>query len=185
MDRRKFLKKSTTLSLAHLGLAPVLLGSAPLFAASLPTNIVDFSATQLSQAIRLGNVSCVETMQAYLEHIHRYNPSYNAIVSMVEDDDLIAQATDADDAIAKQNYRGWMHGFPHAAKDLTPVKGLRFTSGSPMFANRIAEQDSGLVKSIRDSGAIFIGKTNTPEFGLGSQSYNPVLVPPAVPMILR
>jgi len=174
MDRRKFLKKSTTLSLAHLGLSPVLLGSSPLFAASLPTNIVDFSATQLSQAIRLGNVSCVETMQAYLEHIHRYNPSYNAIVSMVEDDELMAQATDADEAIAKQNYRGWMHGFPHAAKDLTPVKGLRFTSGSPMFANRIAEQDSGLVKKMRDSGAIFIGKTNTPEFGLGSQSYNPV-----------
>jgi amidase len=174
MDRRKFLKKSATLSLSHLGLSSVLLGGAPLFAASLPANIVDFSATQLSQAIRLGNVSCVETMQAYLEHIHRYNPSYNAIVSMVEDDDLMAQATDADEAIAKQSYRGWMHGFPHAAKDLTPVKGLRFTSGSPMFANRIAQQDSALVKNVRDSGAIFIGKTNTPEFGLGSQSYNPV-----------
>lgn len=170
MDRRHFIKNSSLLTLGAgaWGISP---GG---FAAALPTSIVDFSATQLSQAIRLGNVSCVETMQAYLTHIHRYNPTYNAIVSMVEDNDLLVQARDADSELAKQQYRGWMHGLPHAVKDLTPVKGLTFTSGSPMFADRVAEEDSAMVKRMRDSGAIFIGKTNTPEFGLGSQSYNPV-----------
>lgn len=170
MDRRSFLKKSIT-----LGAVPALgFQGASLFAAQLPANIVDFSATQLSQAIRLGSVSCAEVMEAYLTHIHRYNPSYNAIVSMVDDEDLLAQAREADSAKAKGDYRGWMHGMPHAVKDLTAVKGLRFTSGSPMFANRIAEQDSELVMRLRASGAIFVGKTNTPEFGLGSQSYNQV-----------
>ncbi|MGI9550291.1 MAG: amidase, partial [Aurantibacter sp.] len=66
------------------------------------------------------------------------------------------------------------HGMPHAIKDLAPVAGLRHTDGSPMFADRIAEEDGALVAKIRKQGAIFIGKTNTPEFGLGSQSYNPV-----------
>lgn len=170
MDRRDFIKKSSTLAFG----AGAISGSAANFAAALPASIVDFSATQLSQSIRLGHVSCVETMQSYLEHIHRYNPTYNAIVSLVEDDELLIQAREADAAIARAQYRGWMHGFPHAVKDLAPVKGLVFTSGSPMFADRVADEDSAMVKRMRDSGAIFIGKTNTPEFGLGSQSYNPV-----------
>ncbi|MFK7862605.1 MAG: amidase [Pseudohongiellaceae bacterium] len=170
MDRRKFIKNSSILA---LGVGAI--GNAPSgFAASLPANIIDFTATQLSQAIRLSNVSCVETMQAYLAHIDRFNPTYNAIVGRVESDNLLNLAREADADIAGGNYRGWMHGFPHAVKDLAPVKGLIFTSGSPMFADRVADQDSAMVKRMRDSGAIFIGKTNTPEFGLGSQSYNPV-----------
>ncbi|MDP6415662.1 MAG: amidase family protein, partial [Gammaproteobacteria bacterium] len=76
--------------------------------------------------------------------------------------------------MARGDYRGWMHGMPHAVKDLLPVAGLRYTDGSPMYADRIAENDDPLVARIRGEGAIFIGKTNTPEFGLGSQSYNPV-----------
>lgn len=144
------------------------------FAAGLPANITDLSATQLSMAIKDKQVSCVEVMQAYLSHIHRYNPSYNAIVSMVADDELLAQARDADQALARGEYLGWMHGMPHAAKDLTAVAGLAHTSGSPLYANRIAESDSPLVARLRQQGAIFIGKTNTPEFGFGSQSYNPV-----------
>ena len=67
-----------------------------------------------------------------------------------------------------------MHGMPHAAKDLTAVRGIPYTSGSPMYRDRIPDRDSALVARIRDAGAIFIGKTNTPEFGLGSQSYNPI-----------
>ena len=63
-------------------------------------------------------------MQAYLRRIHRYNPAYNAIVSMVDDDTLLAQARDADQALARGEYRGWMHGMPHAVKDLVPVAGL-------------------------------------------------------------
>lgn len=171
MYRRRFLT-----SVAGLGAALYLPGgvSRKLFAAALPADIIDFSAIELSEAIRGKETSCVEVMQAYLQHIHRHNPVYNAIVGMADDDDLLRQARDADEALARGAYRGWMHGMPHAVKDLMPVAGLRYTSGSPMFADRVAETDSGLAARLRGEGAIFIGKTNTPEFGLGSQSYNPV-----------
>ncbi|PCJ22389.1 MAG: amidase [SAR86 cluster bacterium] len=140
----------------------------------MPADITSLSATDLSSAIRQRQISCVEVMQAYLNRIHKYNPTYNAIVSLVEDDNLLAQAADADRALDQNQYRGRMHGMPHAVKDLTNVAGMRTTSGSPIYANRIAENDSLLVSRIRAQGAIFIGKTNTPEFGLGSQSYNTV-----------
>ena len=137
-------------------------------------NISDLSATALSSAIKNKQVSCLEVMDAYLKRINRYNPVYNAIISRVPDDILLAQAKKADAALAKGEYWGWMHGMPHAVKDLAPLKGMIHTSGSPMFKNRIAEEDAPFVELIRNQGAIFIGKTNTPEFGLGSQCYNPV-----------
>ena len=170
MKRREFIAGTTALG------AVLILPQrqAKLFAASLPADLTSLSASDLSTAIRQREVSCVEVMQAYLERIHRYNPVYNAIVSIVDDDDLLAHALDADQALARNQYRGWMHGMPHAVKDLSNVAGMRTTSGSPIYANRIAENDSLLVSRIRNQGAIFIGKTNTPEFGLGSQSYNPV-----------
>lgn len=138
------------------------------------TQITDWSALELSEAIRTKTVSCAEVMEAYLKHIHQYNPVYNAIISMVADEELMIQAKLADEALAKGDYWGWMHGMPHAIKDLAPVAGMRFTQGSLLFKNRIAEEDSPLIAKIRNQGAIFIGKTNTPEFGLGSQTYNPI-----------
>ena len=171
MNRRKFLKNSAS-SVALLSLP---FGySCKMSKGNLPSDITEFTASNLSVAIREKQISCVEVMQAYLKRIHHYNPVYNAIVSMVDDDKLMKQALLADQALAKNEYWGWMHGMPHAIKDLAPVKGMIFTSGSPMFANRIAEEDSPIVTRIRNQGAIFIGKTNTPEFGLGSQCYNPV-----------
>ena len=171
MNRRKFLKSS-------LGTAAVLSLPLPLsckeFAASLPSDLTALSATELSLAIKTKQTSCVEVMQAYLKRIDRYNPVYNALISRVDSEDLLAQAREADAALARNEYWGWMHGMPHAIKDLAAVKGMPYTSGSPMFANRIAEEDSRLVAKIRQQGALFIGKTNTPEFGLGSQTYNPV-----------
>lgn len=171
MKRRQFIKNTAAYSTL---LSIPFPSSSSLFAANLPSDLTDLSASDLSLAIRTKQASCMEVMQAYLDRIHRYNPVYNAIVSMVSDDDLFSQARKADQALARNEYWGWMHGMPHAVKDLAPVAGLPYTSGSPMFANRIAEEDSALVAKIRSQGAIFIGKTNTPEFGLGSQCYNPV-----------
>jgi len=168
MRRRQFLS-----SVAAAGSASLFPGLGNSFAQS-PAAIIDFTALQLSAAINSRQLSCVEVMDAYLAHIHRFNPSYNAIISLVDDGSLLAQARTADDELARGQYRGWMHGMPHAVKDLAAVAGLPFTSGSPMFADRIAESDSALAAQLRSAGAIFIGKTNTPEFGLGSQSYNPV-----------
>jgi len=145
-----------------------------IIAGELPGDITEMSAMRLSAAIRQRKVSCVEVMQAYLEHIHRYNPVYNAIVSLVEDDVLIGQAGEADGALAKGEYRGWMHGMPHAIKDSIDVHGMPTSRGSPIFAGTVAEEDDFVVARIRSQGPIFIGKTNLPEFGMGSQSYNPV-----------
>lgn len=171
MERRSFVKKS--LAAGTLLTVPLPI-STRLFASQLPTSITAFSALDLSRAIRTKQVSCMEVMQTYLERIHRYNPTYNALVGMVPDDLLTQQAREADAALARGEYWGWMHGMPHAVKDLAAVQGLPFTQGSPIFADRIAEEDSPMVARIRQQGAIFIGKTNTPEFGFGSQSYNPV-----------
>ena len=132
------------------------------------------SASRLSAAIKGRQISCQEVMQAYLQRIHRYNPVYNAVVSMVEDDKLMRQAKLAEDELDRGIYRGWMHGMPHAVKDLANASGLETSQGSRIFAGTIAEEDDLHIARIRAQGAIFIGKTNTPEFGLGSQSYNAV-----------
>jgi amidase len=176
MRRRQFLANGAMLAAAA---ALPTTGARKILAATLPSDLTDVGAIELSQAIVQKQVSCVEVMQAYLQHIHRYNPVYNAIVGLVEDDLLLDQAREADQALARGDYRGWMHGMPHAVKDLTPVAGLRYTSGSPLFADRIADSDGSFVPRLRDAGAIFIGKTNSPEFGLGSQTYNPVFGPTA------
>jgi amidase len=113
-------------------------------------------------------------MQAYLDRIHRFNPLYNAIVSLLDDDICIAAARRADDELARGEYRGWMHGMPHAVKDLADVRGLPTSNGSTIAAGTMPAADDAHIARIRAAGAIFIGKTNVPEFGMGSQSYNPV-----------
>ncbi len=167
MDRREFLGGTAVAGLSMSFPADIL-------AADMPANITELSASALSSAIRQRHVSCVEVMQAYLARIHRYNPVYNAIVSMAEDDDLLRQAELADRALDNDEYWGWMHGMPHAIKNLSNAKGFENSQGSPILAGTISETDDLHVARIRAEGAIFIGKTNTPEFGLGSQSYNPV-----------
>lgn len=169
--RRRFLQDSIKSS---IGLSGSLLFHTNLMASEMPADITELSASNLSMAIQRKEVSCAEVMQAYLSRIHRYNPVYNAIVSLVEDDELLNQARRADAELARGEYRGWMHGMPHAIKDVRGAAGLPFTSGSPLYAERVAETDHPLAAAIRGAGAIFIGKTNVPEFGLGSQSYNPV-----------
>jgi amidase len=171
MNRREFIGGATGLGVA---LAFPIGRSRRLVASQVPSNIVDFSASQLSASIRQRQVGCVEVMQAYLQHIHRYNPVYNAIVSMADDDVLVSQAERADQALARGEYWGWMHGMPHAVKDLANVEGFPTSQGSPIYAGKVAEEDSFMIGRIRSQGAIFIGKTNAPEFGMGSQTYNAV-----------
>ena len=136
--------------------------------------LVEHSALELSDLIHRREVSCVEVMTAYLAQIERYNPVLNAVVALRGREELLAEATQRDNELTAGRSRGWMHGFPHAVKDLAAAKGLAFTSGSRIFADRIADTDDLVVARIRAAGAVIIGKTNTPEFGLGSQTYNEV-----------
>jgi amidase len=146
-------------------------------AAVRPSSIVMLDAATLTDAIRARQVSCVEVMTAYLDHIERLNPRVNAIVAMQDRASLLAQAEEHDRQVARGELMGPLHGFPLAVKDLMPVKGIRMTMGSPILKDFVPEADGIVVERLRKAGAIFIGKTNTPEFGLGSHTYNPVYGP--------
>ncbi len=138
------------------------------------SDIVSLSAVELSDAIKDKVVSCVDVMQSYLAQIDKVNPTFNAIVSLRNRDELISEAAQKDSELAEGIYHGWMHGFPHAVKDVAATKGIPTTMGSPLLANDITKHDAIFVERLKKAGAIIIGKTNTPEFGLGSQTYNNV-----------
>lgn len=132
-----------------------------------------WDACRLSAAIAAGQVTAVELMRATLDRIAAVNPSVNAIVSLRPDADLMAEARAADMVPAK----GLLHGIPLAVKDLANVAGLPTSMGSPLFAGTPAPTSDIMVQRMQDAGAIVIGKTNTPEFGLGSHTFNPVFGP--------
>src|SRR5499427_9094149 len=140
----------------------------------VPSDIVMMDAGALAGAIQAKKVACLEVMTAYLDHIEKLNPKVNAIVALQERADLLAQAREKDAQLARGEAVGPLHGFPHAVKDLAPVKGIRMTMGSPILKDNVPAADSAMVARLRGAGAIFIGKTNTPEFGLGSNTFNPV-----------
>jgi amidase len=141
---------------------------------SVPDEITALDASALSDAIHARRVSCREVMQAYLARIHRLNPAYNALVSLRPDEALLAEAEACDAELARGQSRGWMHGMPQAIKDLAHAQGLPTTLGSPLMAGFIAQEDGLMTARMKAAGCIVIGKTNVPEFGLGSHTFNEV-----------
>ena len=132
--------------------------------------LTDLSAVALTGLLRRREVGPVEVMQATLARIAEVNPAVNAVVSLRDEEALLAEARAAEEA----GPGGPLWGLPMAVKDLTAVKGIRSTWGSPIFADHVPEADDLLPARLRAAGAILIGKTNVPEFGLGSHSYNPI-----------
>jgi amidase len=136
---------------------------------------LDLSAEALSRLIHARALSCRELMQATLERIERVNPRHNAIVSLRPADLLLREADEKDAALARDGERaGWLHGIPQAIKDIAPTAGLRTTMGSPLLADFVPAADGLMVARMKAAGCIVIGKTNTPEFGLGSHTFNEV-----------
>ncbi len=129
------------------------------------------SARQLAAQTRQGDVPCTEVMETFLARIDRVNPQINAICTLVPDQAM--EGAIAADAVPKEA-RGKLHGLPIAVKDLAETKGIRTTWGSPLFENHVPTYDQLFVERLKQAGAIVIGKTNTPEFGAGSQSFNPI-----------
>ncbi|MEV5551326.1 amidase [Streptomyces sp. NPDC052309] len=172
LDRRRFLAASGALG-TGLTLAG---GATPAYAepAKEADGLVAWDARRLSRAIRNRQVSCTEVMEAFLDHIERVNPQVNALVGRQAPEDSLAQARVRDRQLRRGEYLGWMHGLPHAVKDLSAAAGLPWTEGSPLYKDRVATTDDLFVQRIKAAGAVVIGKTNTPEFGLGSQTYNDV-----------
>ncbi|MGV3481169.1 MAG: amidase [Sphingobium sp.] len=156
-------------SIAAMGYA------APATATKTATSeLVMMDATTLAATIRARRTSCTEVMTAFLDHIDRHNPMVNAIVARQDRAMLMAEAGRQDDLARRGEWLGALHGFPHAVKDLQPVKGIVSTRGSQIFRDHVPAADGLMVERLRRAGAIFIGKTNVPEFGLGSHSYNAV-----------
>ncbi len=137
------------------------------------TDINFMAAVELAQRIRSKDVSCVEVMQAHIEQIDRVNPKVNAIVTY-HPEQALEGAKAADAALRREDDVGVLHGLPVAHKDLVDTAGVRTTYGSPIFAEHIPQQDMLIVERLKDAGAISVGKTNTPEFGAGSQTFNEV-----------
>src|ERR1700730_11621662 len=131
-------------------------------------------ATDLAAMIREKKLSAREVMEAHLRQIEQVNPRVNAIVTLVDENQLMAQAWEADEIIAKGKPLGPLHGLPVAVKDLTETKGIRTTYGSPLYRDFVPDYDAIVVERMKNAGAIVLGKTNTPEFGMGSQTFNPV-----------
>ena len=131
-------------------------------------------ASALSAAIHARDVSCRELMQATLQRIHALNPRVNAIVGLADDEPLLKQADAHDALLARGQSMGWMHGLPQAIKDTGNAVGFASTFGSPLLADVMPAADSLYVQRMKAAGCIVIGKTNMPEFGLGSHSYNPL-----------
>ena len=138
-------------------------------------HLADRSAVDLAAGIRSGEFSAVEVMRAHLERIEERNPSIRAVVSQQPDSVSLAQAEDADRRRTAGEELAPLHGLPTAVKDLMDVAGFPTTNGSAAFADaEPARYDSVLATLLRESGAIIIGKTNTPEMGQGVLSFNPV-----------
>ncbi len=139
-------------------------------------DITDLSADALSAAIHSRDISCRELMAATLARISQFNPVHNAIVSLRDGDTLLreADAKDAQLANAGQASLGWMHGMPQAIKDIANSAGLPTTLGSPLMREFVAKEDGLMAQRMKAAGCIVIGKTNTPEFGLGSHTFNEV-----------
>ena len=137
-------------------------------------DITDLDAVSLSRAIQARQLSCVETLDAFLGQVARLNPQVNALVALQPEEELRQQAQRLDAELALGAWRGPLHGFPQAPKDLMPAKGMVTTKGSPIFKGQVSSSDAVVFERMRQGGAVFIGRSNTPEFGLGGHTFNSV-----------
>jgi amidase len=133
-------------------------------------------AVDLARMIRSRELSAAELLAAVLARIETVNPAVNAIVTLAPEQ-AAATAAELDSLAARGEFRGPLHGLPIAVKDLAETAGIRTTFGSPIFASYVPSFDAPHVALLKQAGAVVVGKTNTPEFGAGAQTFNPVFGP--------
>lgn len=136
--------------------------------------VVEMSAVALSKAIHGRELSCLEVLDAYCAQIDRLNPVVNALVAPLDRDWLRGRSRELDTLLARGQSLGPLHGFPQAPKDIMPAAGMVTTKGSPIFANQLSQADCVVFERVRAGGALFVARSNSPEFGLGGHTYNPV-----------
>src|SRR3954470_16105925 len=165
LTRRDVLKGFATL--------PFVAGPGGLEAQAAAASVCFLSTVEMAQLIRAKKLSAREALAAHLKQIERVNPKVNAIVTLAAEM-AAAGAAKADETQMRGVTLGPLHGLPAAHKDLVETRGIRTTFGSPLYKDYIPVQDDLIVERLRRAGAISIGKTNTPEFGAGSQTFNTV-----------
>jgi amidase len=134
------------------------------------------TAVELARLLRTREVSCLEVTEAHIARIEALNPRINALCTFLPDS-ARAAAREADDRLGRNEPTGILHGLPTAIKDTVALKGVRFTAGSPIYKDRIAQEDALIVERMKAAGVIVLGKTNVPEFGAGSHTFNPLFGP--------
>ena len=149
------------------------MASAPGTRLKMTTDLCFLNATEQAAGIRRGDFSSVELTEAHIAQIERVNPAVNAVVTFLPQQAL-ERARAADDALAKGENVGPLHGLPMLHKDTTDTAGIRTTYGSPIHRDNVPAQSQLIIERLHAAGAIPMGKTNVPEFGAGSQSFNPV-----------
>ena len=155
------------------GLAAASLLTGTLKAQAAASSVCFTSTVEMARLIRTGKLSAREALATHMKQIARVNPKVNAIVTLVPEI-AAGDAAKADEMQARKEKLGPLHGLPVAHKDLIETRGIRTTFGSPLYRDYIPTEDDLVVERIRHAGAITIGKTNTPEFGAGSQTFNKV-----------
>ena len=143
---------------------------------SVSDELVFLTARELVRRMRERELSAVDVMRAHLAQIERLNPEVNAIITLLPDH-AMAMAEAADSALARGDAVGPLHGLPIAHKDTHATRGIRTTQGSPIYRDFVPSQSALIVDRIQGAGAIPIGKTNVPEFGAGSQTFNTLFGP--------
>ena len=131
------------------------------------------TAVELAGLIRDGELSARELLEVHLDQIERINLQVNAIVTLT-DELAMSQASAADESQARGEPLGPLHGLPVAHKDLVATAGIRTTWGSPIYADFVPSEDALIIERLKAAGVVQVGKTNVPEFGAGSLTFNPV-----------
>jgi amidase len=174
MSRRDALKLGRDAAVTA-AVAPLLTaGAVSTSAADASPDVCYLRAVDMARLIREKKLSAREVMQAHLKQIGRLNSKVNAIVTLVAEEQLMTQAAAADESLAKGKLLGPLHGMPVGVKDLHETAGIRTTFGSPLQRDFVPDFDCRVVQREKAAGAIVIGKTNVPEFGLGSQTFNKI-----------
>jgi amidase len=156
-----------------VGMAALPLLTGTLQAQAAASSICFMSTVEMARLIRTKKLSAREALAAHLKQIEAVNPKVNAVVTLVPEMAADAAAK-ADEMQARGEKLGVLHGLPVAHKDLLDTRGIRTTFGSPLYKDNVPTEDDIVVERMRRAGAITIGKTNTPEFGSGSQTFNTV-----------
>ena len=136
-------------------------------------DIAFLPAVDLIELLQLKKVSSRELLDGYLDRVERFNPALNAIVTL-DADRAREQAAAADEATARGESSGAMHGLPITVKDVFETAGLRTTCGNPEWSDYVPERDAVLVSRLRNAGAVIFGKTNTPTLAADGQTFNPI-----------